>query len=42
MLKDAGISPFHMIRKFKKAFGLTPLQYQNSLSIKTIKLYLTM
>ena len=28
MAKDAGISPYHMIRKFKKAFGLTPHQFQ--------------
>lgn len=28
MSKDSGISPFHMIRKFKKAFGLTPHQFQ--------------
>ena len=28
MAKDTGISPYHMIRKFKKAFGLTPHQFQ--------------
>jgi len=28
MAKDSGISPFHMIRKFKRAFGLTPHQFQ--------------
>ncbi len=28
MAKDAGISPYHMIRKFKHAFGLTPHQFQ--------------
>lgn len=28
MAKDSGISPYHMIRKFKKAFGLTPHQFQ--------------
>ena len=28
MAADAGISPFQLIRKFKKAFGLTPHQFQ--------------
>ena len=28
MAKDSNISPFHMIRQFKKAFGLTPHQFQ--------------
>lgn len=28
MAHDACISPFHMIREFKKAFGLTPHQFQ--------------
>ena len=28
MAGDAKISPFHMIRKFRKAFGLTPHQFQ--------------
>lgn len=28
MAKDSQISPYHMIRKFKKAFGLTPHQFQ--------------
>lgn len=28
MAKDSKISPYHMIRKFKKAFGLTPHQFQ--------------
>lgn len=28
MAADSNISPFHLIRKFKKAFGLTPHQFQ--------------
>ncbi len=28
MAEDVKISPYHMIRKFKKAFGLTPHQFQ--------------
>jgi AraC-like DNA-binding protein len=28
MAKNSNISPFHMIRQFKKAFGLTPHQFQ--------------
>ena len=28
MAADSQISPYHMIRKFKKAFGLTPHQFQ--------------
>lgn len=28
MAKDANISPFHLIRKFKKIYGLTPHQFQ--------------
>lgn len=28
MARDSQISPYHMIRKFKKAFGLTPHQFQ--------------
>lgn len=28
MARDTQISPYHMIRKFKKAFGLTPHQFQ--------------
>ena len=28
MAEDSKISPYHMIRKFKKAFGLTPHQFQ--------------
>lgn len=28
MAQDSQISPYHMIRKFKKAFGLTPHQFQ--------------
>ena len=28
MAEDAQVSPYHMIRKFKKAFGLTPHQFQ--------------
>ena len=28
MAKDSNISPFYMIRQFKKAFGLTPHQFQ--------------
>ena len=28
MAKDSRISPYHMIRKFKQAFGLTPHQFQ--------------
>ena len=28
MAADSMISPYHMIRKFKKAFGLTPHQFQ--------------
>lgn len=28
MSKDSEISPYHLIRKFKKAFGLTPHQFQ--------------
>lgn len=28
MSRDSNISPYHMIRKFKKAFGLTPHQFQ--------------
>ncbi len=28
MAEDSQISPYHMIRKFKKAFGLTPHQFQ--------------
>ncbi len=28
MAEDSQVSPYHMIRKFKKAFGLTPHQFQ--------------
>ena len=28
MAKDTNISPFHLIRKFKKMYGLTPHQFQ--------------
>ena len=28
MAEDTQVSPYHMIRKFKKAFGLTPHQFQ--------------
>ena len=28
MAEDSQISPYHMIRKFKRAFGLTPHQFQ--------------
>ena len=28
MADDTHVSPYHMIRKFKKAFGLTPHQFQ--------------
>lgn len=28
MAEDIKVSPYHMIRKFKKAFGLTPHQFQ--------------
>ncbi len=28
MADDTQVSPYHMIRKFKKAFGLTPHQFQ--------------
>ncbi len=28
MAEDSGVSPYHMIRKFRKAFGLTPHQFQ--------------
>ena len=28
MAKDAHISPYYMIRRFRKAFGLTPHQFQ--------------
>ena len=28
MAADSNTSPFHLIRKFKKAFGLTPHQFQ--------------
>ncbi|MBO4728697.1 MAG: helix-turn-helix transcriptional regulator [Spirochaetaceae bacterium] len=28
MSQDSNISPYHMIRQFKKAFGLTPHQFQ--------------
>ncbi|MBO4637827.1 MAG: AraC family transcriptional regulator [Clostridiales bacterium] len=28
MAQDAGISTYHLIRQFKKAFGLTPHQFQ--------------
>ena len=28
MAQDSKLSPFHLIRKFKKAFGLTPHQFQ--------------
>ncbi len=28
MAKDSRVSPYHMIRKFKEAFGLTPHQFQ--------------
>lgn len=30
MADDIQVSPYHMIRKFKKAFGLTPSQYQDA------------
>ena len=28
MSRDANLSPFHLIRKFKKMYGLTPHQFQ--------------
>ena len=31
---DACISPFHMIREFKKAFGLTPHQFQMQCKVR--------
>jgi transcriptional regulator GlxA family with amidase domain len=34
MAHDACISPFHMIREFKKAFGLTPHQFQMQCKVR--------
>ena len=34
MARDACISPFHMIREFKKAFGLTPHQFQMQCKVR--------
>ena len=34
MAHDACISPFHMIRDFKKAFGLTPHQFQMQCKVR--------
>ena len=34
MAHDARISPFHMIREFKKAFGLTPHQFQMQCKVR--------
>ena len=34
MAHDACVSPFHMIREFKKAFGLTPHQFQMQCKVR--------
>ena len=34
MAHDSCISPFHMIREFKKAFGLTPHQFQMQCKVR--------
>ena len=34
MAHDSYISPFHMIREFKKAFGLTPHQFQMQCKVR--------
>ena len=40
MAKDTGISPYHMIRKFKKAFGLTPHQFQIQSKVRKAQMLL--
>ncbi len=42
MAEDSQISPFHMIRKFKKAFGLTPHQFQMQCKVRKAQKLLEM
>jgi AraC family transcriptional regulator of adaptative response/methylated-DNA-[protein]-cysteine methyltransferase len=37
LAKESAISPFHLQRKFKEVFGISPKQFQNALRIQMLK-----
>jgi AraC-like DNA-binding protein len=37
LARDTGVSKFHLLRQFRRAFGMTPGQYQRHLRIEAAK-----